>query len=61
MLKPVSDDGDSQKPEQASATIKQALHLLQSYATFGSTEVDEQVLAAEQALRKARALIEVNK
>lgn len=56
MLQPVSDDGDKLSPAQASATIKQALHLLQSYATFGDAEIDAAVLEAEQALRRARRL-----
>lgn len=56
-MKPISDDGDAMTVEQALSTIKRALHLLQSYATFGDAEVDQTVLDAEQALRRAAARI----
>ena len=52
-----SDDGDTMAPAQVSATIKQALALTQSIATTGDEKIDADILAAEQALRRARAAL----
>lgn len=57
MSNAVSDDGDRLAPEQMSATIKQALALTQGIATTGNEKIDAEILAAEQSLRRARALL----
>ncbi len=57
MADAVADDGDRMEPAQVSATIKQALALMQGIATTGNEKIDAEILAAEQALRRARALL----
>ena len=57
MSKAISDDDEPIVPAQLSATIKQALALTQSIATTGHEKIDAELLAAEQALRRARAAV----